>query len=86
MGKILDFAEALARRQARDESKPAHQLSLVWVEQRTKTAAVCSCGIEFDRWRPENCERDGNLDRLRVAYRQHVEAVTGVVLPLAVDE
>lgn len=75
MGKIISFAEALARRQRREKAE--HELSLQWTEQRTKVKAVCACGIEFARWVPEHGDPTDNLRPVRLAYREHVVAVTG---------
>lgn len=74
MGKVIPF-----RRRSAIVVEPGttHELSLQWAERRTKVKAICRCGIEFGRWRPEHGSPKENLAPVRKAYREHVAEITG---------
>lgn len=72
MGKVIPFRQRSA---IVVEPGASHELSLQWAERRTKIKAVCRCGVEFGRWRPEEKTPKSNLAPVRKAYREHIAAL-----------
>lgn len=75
MGDIVQFP----RLRVVQQEAEGHELSLQWCESRSKVKAVCACGVEFARWRPEHGTPKENLTPARRAYRQHMTEVRAEV-------
>jgi hypothetical protein len=71
MGDIVQFP----RLRVVQDNNDGHELSLQWCEAKSKVKAVCACGVEFGRWRPEEKTPKENLAPARRAFRRHMADV-----------